>query len=304
MAVKAEQRRVSTKASVVNGVNGANGANGTHEKHHHSDVTRFLLTENPYILSGFREYTELSFMACSKSTFHLHNDTLNIWTHLVGAFFFVWEIYTIATSPLYAHSPFFDKLVFCLFLSFAATCYCASASYHIFRSHSVRMFHIFLVADVGSIALTIFGSVTLIAYFEFRCFHQFRVWWMVGSFLWFVITVGSVPYLMRTKRTSMRTFLFTVYSLSGLIAHVCAASFKQFSWTSKDLYILQQLLACYIFTGAGLVIRRIRVPEVFFPGRFDIWLASHQIFHVCVVLGPASLYWGYSSFLRDSSCTI
>jgi len=40
----------------------------------------------------------------------------------------------------------------------------------------------------------------------------------------------------------------------------------------------------------------------FFPGKFDIWLGSHQIFHVLVVLGPAALYWGYSPFLRDASC--
>ena len=64
--------------------------------------------ENPYILSGFREYTECSFLECSKSTFHIHNDTsmilplpslfspllfssrfsfyytVNIWTHLLA----------------------------------------------------------------------------------------------------------------------------------------------------------------------------------------------------------------------------
>lgn len=31
-----------------------------------------------------------------------------------------------------------------------------------------------------------------------------------------------------------------------------------------------------------------KVPERFAPGRFDVWGSSHQIFHVCVLLGAAS----------------
>lgn len=31
-----------------------------------------------------------------------------------------------------------------------------------------------------------------------------------------------------------------------------------------------------------------KVPERFAPGRFDVWGHSHQIFHVCVLLGAAS----------------
>lgn len=35
-----------------------------------------------------------------------------------------------------------------------------------------------------------------------------------------------------------------------------------------------------------------RIPERWRPGRFDIWGASHQIFHVCAVLGAALHYRG------------
>lgn len=31
-----------------------------------------------------------------------------------------------------------------------------------------------------------------------------------------------------------------------------------------------------------------KVPERFAPGRFDVWGSSHQIFHICVLLGAAS----------------
>jgi Haemolysin-III related len=38
------------------------------------------------------------------------------------------------------------------------------------------------------------------------------------------------------------------------------------------------------YLGAAVVFS-LRVPEKWYPGRFDYWLNSHQIFHVFVVLG-------------------
>ncbi len=35
-----------------------------------------------------------------------------------------------------------------------------------------------------------------------------------------------------------------------------------------------------------------RFPERKYPGVFDIWGSSHQIFHVCVVLAAASHLYG------------
>ncbi len=41
---------------------------------------------NPYIRSGYRH--KLDALACLLSTFSLHNETVNIWTHLLGFVFF------------------------------------------------------------------------------------------------------------------------------------------------------------------------------------------------------------------------
>lgn len=262
-----------------------------------SDVTRFLLTENPYILSGFREYTECSFFECAKSTCHIHNDTMNIWTHLIGAMWAIVQGYYVLTWPTYSSAHFFDKLVFLFFLFCTCLCFFASSAYHIFRSHSVRMFHVFLVADVGSIALQLFGTITLIAYLELQCYPTLRVWWMLGMFGWFLVSIISVPYLLKRKMTSTRTFLLTTFSLSALVANATATYLRDFSWNENHTFVFTHLIACYCFSGVGLVIRRIKFPEVFSPGSFDIWFGSHQIFHMCVVMGPVSILRGYSTFL-------
>jgi adiponectin receptor len=51
-----------------------------------------------------------------------------------------------------------------------------------------------------------------------------------------------------------------------------------------DWVVLQGIL--YV---SGAAIYAARVPEKLYPGKFDIWGSSHQIFHVLVVAAAASL---------------
>jgi adiponectin receptor len=42
----------------------------------------------------------------------------------------------------------------------------------------------------------------------------------------------------------------------------------------------------------GAVIYALRIPERFAPGKFDIWGASHQIFHLFVLAAAVTHFWG------------
>lgn len=270
----------------------------------HSETTKFLLSENPFILSGFREYTEGSFSECSKSVFHIHNDTMNIWTHLLPALWMMWAIYDTIFSAATSKGSFYDKAVFCTFLFFTLMCFMASCAYHVYRSHSVSMYKLFLVFDVGSIAMQIYGSVLVIAYFETSCNPSLRFQWMVGLVSLFLVIVGSVPYLIRHRLYSVRTLLLTAFALSGLVAHFQRILLLGLGYTSRDFFLLRHLIMTYFIPGLGLIIRRTKVPELFFPGKFDIWFSSHQIFHVLVIVGPCSLYTGYRIFLTGESLCV
>lgn len=48
-----------------------------------------------------------------------------------------------------------------------------------------------------------------------------------------------------------------------------------------------------------------RIPEKYRPGKHDIWGNSHQIFHICVLLGVISHYFGsiYSYYYRIENQT-
>ncbi|EHB10068.1 Adiponectin receptor protein 1 [Heterocephalus glaber] len=66
------------------------------------------------------------------------------------------------------------------------------------------------------------------------------------------------------------------------------------------------LVAVTYITGAGLY--AVRIPERFFPGKFDIWFQSHQILHVPVVAVAFVYFYRVSNlqefrYSLEGSCT-
>ncbi|KAJ2048515.1 hypothetical protein GGH13_009042, partial [Coemansia sp. S155-1] len=54
---------------------------------------------------------------------------------------------------------------------------------------------------------------------------------------------------------------------------------------------------------AGATLYGARIPERWWPGRFDYWMHSHQIFHVFVVAAAAVHYVGVAQALRWTHTT-
>ncbi|CAG8517013.1 36_t:CDS:2, partial [Scutellospora calospora] len=59
-----------------------------------------------------------------------------------------------------------------------------------------------------------------------------------------------------------------------------------------DVMSLKWMLITGAFYLIGAVFYSARIPERFFPGSFDIWGHSHQIFHFLVVFASLSYYYG------------
>lgn len=61
------------------------------------------------------------------------------------------------------------------------------------------------------------------------------------------------------------------------------------AWLTRSSCVQIDLLmgAIYLF---GAAVYATRIPEKWYPGRFDMFMSSHQIFHVAVVLGAYAHY--------------
>lgn len=106
---------------------------------------------------------------------------------------------------------------------------------------------------------------------------------------------SAIVCLVPTCRTPawkpFRTTMFLALGVAGFFPMAHAAktygvelAHARMGW---GFFVLE-----FLFYGTGVAIYAAKVPEKWAPGRFDVWGASHQIFHVCVLLGAGAHLWG------------
>jgi adiponectin receptor len=126
--------------------------------------------DNEYIRHGYRPESG-SMRACFASWLYLHNETINIFSHLVPAIFFlgaeVW-IFSFFKAG-YPQAKPLERFVFAFFLLSAFVCLGLSACYHTMLSHSAKVSELWLRLDfIGIVCLTLGDFVSGI-YMMFYC---------------------------------------------------------------------------------------------------------------------------------------
>jgi hypothetical protein len=92
-----------------------------------------FLKHNKYILTKYRR--ACSYAECWASIFKIHNETINVWSHLLGT---LWLLY-LGMVMFYSFSrkaQLGDYMIFGWFFVCAIKCFINSALYHIFQCHS------------------------------------------------------------------------------------------------------------------------------------------------------------------------
>lgn len=98
------------------------------------------LQDNQHIHSGYRPASN-SYRKSLTSLTHLHNESVNIYTHLVGAVLaLLAAVYAYAAlRPRYEQATRQDAWVFACFFGGAVACLGMSAAYHTVSNHSERV---------------------------------------------------------------------------------------------------------------------------------------------------------------------
>ncbi|NXJ26267.1 PAQR1 protein, partial [Dicrurus megarhynchus] len=260
------------------------------------DVLPDWLKDNDYLLHGHRPPMP-SFRACFRSIFRIHTETGNIWTHLLGfVLFLCLGILTMLRPNMYFMAPLQEKVVFGMFFLGAVLCLSFSWLFHTVYCHSEKVSRTFSKLDYSGIALLIMGSFVPWLYYSFYCSPQPRLIYLsiVCVLGISAIIVAQWDRFATPKHRQTRAGVFLGLGLSGVVptmhftiaeGFVKATTVGQMGWFF--------LMAVMYITGAGLYAARI--PERFFPGKFDIWFQSHQIFHVLVVAAAFVHFYGVSN---------
>ena len=136
--------------------------------------------DNHYILTHYRPAT-YTYIGCFQSLFYLHNESVNIHSHLLGAFVFLFIALSVYTFEQQAVTVA-DMMAFGCFFLGAVTCLGMSATYHAISNHSPEVSRFGNQLDYVGIVALITGSFVPSVYYGFYCepFLQKMYWAMVG----------------------------------------------------------------------------------------------------------------------------
>jgi len=239
----------------------------------------------PYIYEGYR--SDFSLKLCLKSVFKKHNETGNIWTHLFAFFyFFFFFVYTFV-FVLRPEDPFQDKMFFFVFHAGALANFLTSVSYHTFNCNSLKTCHFVSKLDFGGISNHICCSWLLLANY---LFHDH---FYVQCIYIFLISCHSIFMLVSPRIVeshNVRVFIFALMGIFGIVPifHWIFVN----GWNSEVVTLFfWRFPACWLIYSTGLCIFLYKAPERFYPGKFDYWFNSHQIWHCFIWFGNAWFMW-------------
>ncbi|KAF9100490.1 hypothetical protein BGX27_000370 [Mortierella sp. AM989] len=269
------------------------------------------MRDNPAILSGYRRAT-YSYYKCIRSLWFLHNETVNIWSHLLGAvaFIIIAPIAYFKFLAVHDSIKWTDVAVMYAFLAGAIMCLSMSASFHTFSCHSEKACSQWIRCDYLGIIFLIVGSAYPAIFYGFYCHQTFQIVYIsVISVLGGATVIATMQKRFQIPQFRwVRSLLFLALGLSGLCPIIHGIVLYDFPLAQKAaaLNYMFSMGAAYVF---GVLLYGTRTPERFFPGKFDNFGASHQIFHICVLIGCTVHFVGVTkavSFWHDNnpSCSI
>ena len=141
--------------------------------------------DNAYILTSYRPCPTNSFAKCLQSLLYTHNETVNIHSHLLGAFLFLFAgVFLWLIEGRGPHSPVHPEDVWafgCFFIGVVA-CLGMSAGYHTVRCHSEGVASWANRGDYVGIVALIWGSFVPSLWYGLRCEEglRMRYWGMVS----------------------------------------------------------------------------------------------------------------------------
>ena len=241
---------------------------------------------NNHIHRGYRPASS-SFFVSFRSLSYLHNETVNIYTHLLPSLVtipFSVHLYR-ALSPRYATATYADIIAFSCFFAGASFCLGMSAIYHTISNHSTFVARIGNAFDYVGIVGLIMGSFIPSIYYVFYCHPhlQCAYWVMISGIGLGCIVVSIIPRFQTPELRTTRATVFVSIGLSAIFPVLHGLWLFGFERMKTQIGLNWVLLQGFLYI-LGATIYAERVPERLRPGKFDILGNSHQIFHVLVVL--------------------
>lgn len=309
---KYSARKVSSARRPYNGTGQANGSlSKTGNRGSVATLPQSMVPSEmriPYILSGYRR-THQPWSYYLSSIFHIHNETFNIWTHLIGSLLMIFQIYVYYTIYKTAESDLIWTLLgygFC-----AVSALICSTIAHLIHSKSRHINYTVFMFDYLGVCFWIYGTGIMTVYgisdpgvyllvkdhyLKWQCFCTLLNYINIcAAKLWYGHDLGN------PRRTIMM--------VGGIGGHFTMNSIP-FSWRYYKCFMdqecqfssLSHISSVVVMFAVVAILFTLRQPEKTWPGHFDIIGGSHQLFHVAVIFAQTmELSALYTDFLSGAN---
>ncbi|XP_078127608.1 progestin and adipoQ receptor family member 3-like isoform X2 [Sander vitreus] len=235
-----------------------------------------FLKENPYITDGYRAH--LPSKLCLRSIFILSNETVNIWSHLLGFLLF----FSLGVNDLSSVLPASganreDYVIYTIGLFCFQVCMLCSVGYHLFACHrSEKTCRRWLSLDYAGISVGILGCYVPGIFYAFYC--------------------NAVhPRYLSNDWQQIRTAIFCCVAGISVIP-ACHWVWLNGGFTTAVVQLfLPRVLVMYLIAGSAFLFYVTKIPERYFPGQLNYLGASHQVWHILVVV---MFYWWHQTALN------
>ena len=219
---------------------------------------------------------------CFRSIFLMHNETINIWTHLLGTMYFVIDMFMFVKNEAQLASIEDGFILFC-YVS-CIMCLFASTWFH---THCCQPcpnhFACLLKYDMAGIL-----TVILALYLTGVCLVFSGPNYVLQSLYLVLATLAGVVAALPLTVSNLSAWSRSALTFFGLSSAVPVSHFMAIATPDEIRIFLPPVIMFTLFFMIGVIFFFTRIPERHAPGRFDLFLHSHQIWHVLVFLGLQS----------------
>lgn len=249
----------------------------------------------PFIFYGYR--IKHSMNDCLKSIFKLHNETLNIWTHLIPFFVFLFIFFYDILSKnnlfnliLGQTIKFENGGIIYLYIFTSCILFIFSSIHHTFSCHSNDTWNCCYKLDLTGIMFQLISATICSLHFMFHEFETIRrAYIIIFMGIGFIIIIFSLfDFFISAKLNIFVMFLYASLFLLSFLSSI--------HWVIIAKMEEVQLISPYILTGflfmiVGFAIFLAKFPECLIQSKVvDYFFQSHIIWHLCCVGCVVSYY--------------
>eukprot|EP00066_Takifugu_rubripes_P009876 XP_003977245.1 PREDICTED: membrane progestin receptor alpha-B-like [Takifugu rubripes] len=220
------------------------------------------------------------------SIFQRHNETINIWTHLLALFIFLFKLLQLSAEVDFVRDPHSWPLLVLLVSSLTYTA--CSVAAHLLAGKSELCHYTFYFLDYVGVAQYQFGSAVVHFYYSVDedLHRQVQgVFMPLAALLCVLSCLGSCcgNYCTHSQPSWVRNVAQVTPSALAYVWDSSPVFLRLWSWTSarEDPAMLYHIGQVVFFLSSGFFFT-CPLPERCFPGRCDFLGQSHQLFHVLI----------------------